>query len=120
MTPEAWTFAGGCVAVVGGIVVEGIRTRAKIGRTERKVDTAAKVARTAADNTTNVANGFADKTTNGIDQILAGQERLQRTVERLADISGRTVARLDRVAARVDGHLDDHLHGVLKDKDGET
>ena len=120
MQGEAWATVGVGLTTLGGIAVAWLAGRAQTGRVEAKVDTAADIAATAAANTKHVANGFAAKTTDGIDSLLAGQARLEAGLQWLAGQQSRTDARLDHAIERLDRHLDPPAHGrdVTKEGDG--
>jgi hypothetical protein len=116
MQGEAWTAIGAAavaaIAAVGTTTAAYFASRSQQSRVEAKVDTAADVAAEAASNTRHVSNGFAAKTTTGIDALLAGQERLEDAIQRLAVEHGRTVGRLDHTIERLDKHLDPPAHGA--------
>jgi hypothetical protein len=115
MQGEAWTAigaaAGAALAAVGSTAAAYFASRSQQSRVEAKVDTAASVAEQAAANTKHVSNGFAAKTTDGIDSLLAGQARQEDAIQRLAIELGRTVGRLDHTIERLDKHLDPPTHG---------
>jgi hypothetical protein len=116
MQGEAWTAIGVAAAAAltaaGATAASYLATRAQSNRVEAKVDTAATVAEQAANNTQHVSNGFASKTTTGIDRLLEGQDRMQAALERLAESHGRTVGRVDHLTQRLDKHLDPPGHGT--------
>jgi hypothetical protein len=123
MQAEAWTTLGVGLTTLGGIGGVWLSTRAQGRRVEGKVDTAASVAAKAtsaaaeaAQNTQHVANGFAAGTSADLQELLAGQRRMEELQRQQAEISGRTVARLDDVAHGLSRHVDDHLHGLFGPK----
>lgn len=76
MSPEAWTFAGGVVAVCGTVLVSYLKTRTQTKAVSDKVDTASAAAATAAtaaatavDNTVAVSNGYTGKTLSLLEGI---------------------------------------------------
>jgi len=118
MQGEAWATVGVGLTVVGGMFGTWWSNRTQNAHIEAKVDTAATVAAAAEANTQHVANGFAARTTGGIDQMLAGQARIEASLERLAESHGRTVGRLDHTIERLDKHLDPPAHGQAGGGDG--
>jgi len=125
MQGEAWATIGVGLTVAGGMFGTWWSNRAQNAHIEAKVDTAATVAaaantaaEVAAANTEHVSNGFAAGMTSGIGQLLAGQARLEASLERLAEAHGRTVGRLDETAGRLNRHLDPPAHGTSPGADG--
>lgn len=126
MQGEAWATVGTGLTVLGGMFAVWWSNRSQNHSIETKVDTAAIVAAEAAENTKAVSNGFADRTTGGIDDVKAMVAEVREAQRQLIEISGRTVGRLDQVIARQDradarftDHLSDHLRQLREMPPGE-
>jgi hypothetical protein len=96
---------GGAVVVL----VELVRRDRATRRRDAEAKTAAVEAKSAAVEAADLArptgNGFAG-------QVLASLARVERTQQQQAEMSGRTVARLDQVAGRLADHIDLHLRDL--------
>lgn len=146
--PEAWTAVG--VSAAAGFAAVGTTAAAyfasrsqqrktqdtvglvqtKVETVNRKVESAAAtaeeakgVAAVAARNTQAVSNGFASRTTDGIEGVRALLEDVRDRTTQLLEVSGRTVARLDQVIARqdrTDDRFTEHLLSHLEERKGTT
>jgi len=109
---------GGAVVVLAELIRRDRQTKSRDREAQATAETvaanadvAAVRAAEAADLARPTGNGYAATT-------LAALARIESSQRQQADISGRTVARLDRVMERLDGHIDDHLRGVVTREGG--
>lgn len=98
MTPEAWTFLGGCVATIGTIIVSWISTRRRSEKLSAKVDQVAEYSRPTG-------NGFADKVINKLEEVLAKQKDQDTKLQKVMDDQETQKVEHARLSGMFQGHM---------------
>lgn len=98
----------------GGVMIELLRRERKARSAQQqvtiaKVDQAAEAAAEAAALARPVGNGFAADVIRRLSAVQSAGVRIEAEQARQAEISGRTVARLDSTMKRLADHIDTHL-----------
>jgi phosphosulfolactate synthase (CoM biosynthesis protein A) len=92
MSAPAWAFFTSIVVMIGGVLVEAIRTR-------RKVDEARDVAAETVENTKHISNGFATEIRGEVAEV-------RRLITLVMDAQIEVRRDVGTLSRRLDAHID--------------